>query len=54
MVYATMAKKENDRHTYAILNKVLPLAYSLSSMHTKVAPNILGEFRIQKKREDII
>ena len=49
-----MAKKENDRYTYAILNEVLPLAHSLSSMHTKVAPNILREFGIPKKREDII
>jgi len=43
-----MAKKENDRYTYAMLNEVLPLAHSLSSVHTKVAPNILKELRIQK------
>jgi len=41
-----MAKKENDKYTYAMLNKVLPLAYSPSSVHTKVAPNILREFGI--------
>ena len=43
-----MVKKENDRYTYAMFNEVLPLAHSLSHMHTKVAPNILREFRIQK------
>ena len=46
-----MTKKENDRYTYAMLNEVLPLAQSLSSIHTKVAPNILREFGIQKKRK---
>ena len=48
-----MAKMENDRYTYAMLNEVLPLARSLSSMHTKVAPNILREFGIQKKKGKI-
>ena len=33
-----------------MLNEVLPLAHSLSSMHTKVAPNILREFGIQTKK----
>ena len=45
-----MAKKENNRYTYAMLNEVLPLAYSLSSTHTKVASIVLREFGIQKKR----
>jgi len=44
-----MAKMENDRYTYAMLNEVLPLAHSLSSMHTKVAFNILREFGIRKQ-----
>jgi len=43
-----MAKKENDRYTYAMLNEVLPLAHSLSSMQTKVASNMLREFGIRK------
>jgi len=46
-----MVKKENDRYAYVMRNEVLPLAHSLSSMHTKVAPNILREFGIQKKRK---
>ena len=49
-----MAKKENDTYTYAMRNEVLTRAHSLLSMHTKVAPNILREFGIPKKREDII
>ena len=48
-----MAKKENDRYTYAMFNKLLPLAHSLSSMDTRVASNILREFGIQKKRGKI-
>ena len=48
-----MAKKENDRYTFAMFNKLLPLAHSLSSMHTKVASNMLREFGIQKKRGKI-
>ena len=48
-----MAKKENDRYTYAMFNKLLPLAHSLSSMYTKVASNILKEFGIEKKRGKI-
>ena len=48
-----MAKKENDRYTDAMFNKLLPLAHSLSSMYTKVASNILKEFGIEKKRGKI-
>jgi len=48
-----MAKKENDRYTYAMFNELLPLAHSLSSVHTKVASKILREFGIQKKRGKI-
>ena len=45
-----MAKKENDTYTYAMRNEVLTRAHSLLSMHTKVAPNVLREFGIQKKK----
>ena len=45
-----MAKKENDKYTYAMRNEVLPLAHSLSRVHTKVALNIPREFRIQKSK----
>jgi len=48
-----MAKKENNRYTYAMFIHILLLAHSFSSMHIKVAPNILREFRIQKKRGKI-
>jgi len=34
-------------HLYNV-PKIPPLAFSLSSMHTKVAPNILRGFRMQK------
>ena len=44
-----MTKIENDGHTYVMLNEVLPLAHGLSSMHIKVASNILREFEIQKQ-----
>jgi len=44
-----MTKMENDKYTYAMLNKLLPQALSLSSMHAKAAPNLLREFRIHKK-----
>jgi len=54
MVSAIMAKKKNDRCTYAMFNELLPLAHSLSNMHTKVASNILREFGIQKKRGKIL
>jgi len=43
-------KEEDGRYTYAMFNELLPLAHSLTSMHTKVASNILREFDIQKKR----
>jgi len=42
-----MAKKENDMYTYAMLNEVLPLAHSPSSVHTEVAANTLRELIIQ-------
>ena len=45
-----MAKKENNRYTYAIFSGVLPLAFSLSSMYTRVAVNILRKFRIRKRK----
>jgi len=48
-----MAKRENDRYTYALFNELLPLAHSFSSMHAKVTSNILREFGIQKKRGEI-
>ena len=44
-----MEKEENERYTYTMFNEVLPLALSLSSMHTKVAPNLHKEFRIHKR-----
>jgi len=44
-----MAKMENDRYTFAMLNEVLPLAPGLSSMHIKVASNVLREFGIRKQ-----
>ena len=44
-----MKKMENDRYTYAMFDKVLSRALSLSSMHTKVAPNLLRKFRINKR-----
>lgn len=47
-------KKENDSYTYAMFNKLMPLARSPSSMHTKVASNILREFGIPKKRGENI
>ena len=36
---------------YVMFKKLLPLAYSLSSTHTKVASNVLREFSIQKKKK---
>jgi len=34
-----MEWKGNNRYTYAMLNEIPPLAFSLSSMHVKISPN---------------
>jgi len=44
-----MAKEENDRYTYAMFNEVIPFALCLLSMRTKVAPNLLREFKVHKR-----
>jgi len=45
-----MAKTENSRYTYAMFSEVLPLAFSLLSMYTRAALNILRKFRIRKRK----
>jgi len=49
-----MRKEENDRYTYAMFNEVLPLALSISSMHTKVAPNLLRNSEFDNGRYHIV
>jgi len=45
-----MTKIGDGRHTYAMFNKVLPLAFNLSSMHAKISINLLTQFRIHKRK----
>ena len=44
------AKMENDRYTYSMFNKVLPLALNLSSMHTEIFPDFIRQFRFYKRK----
>jgi len=45
-----MTKMGNGRYIYAMFNKILPLAFNLSSMHTKISSNFLRQFRIHKRK----
>jgi len=45
-----MAKKEDSKYTYTMFSEVLPLAFSLSSIYTRAALNILRKLRIRKQK----
>jgi len=51
IVTAFLNGKDGDsRHTYAIFSEVLPLAVSLSGMHTRVALNIFRKIQNSKTK----